>query len=112
MKTKLIAAAVIGIGIALAAPLAGWLIANGHVCWLIALLALWVAGAGLVYDAIRERTEMKTKTLHFDVMLHGRYVCTMHYRYCPLWAIDMGELHDFVVSERPGLKNKPFNIEF
>ena len=52
------------------------------------------------------------KTLTFDVMLHGRYVCTLKYEYCPLFPIDSEELHDFVVSKRPTLRNKPFRIAF
>lgn len=52
------------------------------------------------------------KTLTFDVMLRGRFVCTLRYKYCPLFPIDMDELTDFVLSKRPTLKNKPFNIVF
>lgn len=51
------------------------------------------------------------KTLTFDVMLHGRFVCTLRYRYCPLFPIEERELRDFVVSKRPTLRNKPFRIE-
>ena len=53
-----------------------------------------------------------TKTLTFDVMLHDRYVCTLHYEYCPLFPIEERELHNFVVSKRPTLRNKNFRIEF
>lgn len=52
------------------------------------------------------------KTLIFDVMLKGRYVCTLKYRYCPLWPIEEKELTDFVESKRPTLKGKPYNIAF
>lgn len=52
------------------------------------------------------------KTLTFDVMLHDRYVCTMKYRYCPLFMIDVRELENYVTSRRPSLKGKPFRIEF
>lgn len=52
------------------------------------------------------------ETLTFDVMLHDRYVCTMKYRYCPLFMIDIRELEDYVTSRRPSLKGKPFRIEF
>lgn len=52
------------------------------------------------------------KTLIFDVMLHDRFVCTLRYKYCPLFPIEERELHDFVVSKRPTLRNKPFRIEF
>lgn len=52
------------------------------------------------------------KTLIFDVMLNGRFVCTLKYRYCPLFPIEEKELHDFIVSKRPTLRNKPFNVVF
>lgn len=52
------------------------------------------------------------KELIFDVMLHDRFVCTLKYRYCPLFPIEERELHDFVVSKRPTLRNEPFRIEF
>lgn len=51
------------------------------------------------------------ETLTFDVMLHDRYVCTMKYRYCPLFPVDARELEDYVTSRRPSLKGKPFRIE-
>lgn len=28
------------------------------------------------------------KTLIFDVMLNGRFVCTLRYKYCPLFPIE------------------------
>lgn len=49
--------------------------------------------------------------LVFDVMLYGRYVCTLKYRYCPLFPVDARELEDYVTSRRPSLKGKPFRIE-
>jgi hypothetical protein len=52
------------------------------------------------------------KTLTFDVMLDGRYVCTLRYKYCPLFPVGERELRGFVVSKRPTLRNKPFRIEF
>lgn len=52
------------------------------------------------------------KTLTFDVMLGDRYVCTLKYRYCPLFPIYTDELHEFVVSKRPTLRNKEFIIKF
>ena len=57
-------------------------------------------------------TKDAMKTLIFDVMLHDRFVCTLKYRSCPLFPIEERELHDFVVSKRPTLRNKPFRIEF
>lgn len=29
------------------------------------------------------------KTLIFDVMLHDRFVCTLRYKYCPLFPIEV-----------------------
>lgn len=52
------------------------------------------------------------KTLTFDVMLDGRYICTMRYRYCPLFPISTEELRRFVISKRPTLRDKDFRIEF
>lgn len=52
------------------------------------------------------------KTLFLDVMLNGRFVCTLKYRYCPLFPIDAKDVSDFVISKRPTLKNKPFNVVF
>ncbi len=48
----------------------------------------------------------------FDVMLNGRFVCTLRYKYCPLFPIDSEELAKFVLSMRPTLKGKPFRIAF
>jgi Zn-finger protein len=52
------------------------------------------------------------KNLIFDVMLNGRFVCTLCYKYCPLFPLSENKLHDFVVSKRPTLKNQHFNIVF
>ena len=52
------------------------------------------------------------KELTFDVMLHDRYVCTLKYRYCPLFPVDAEELRKFVISKRPTLRDMDFRIEF
>lgn len=52
------------------------------------------------------------KTLIFDVMLNWRFVCTLRYKYCPLFPIDSEELVKLVLSKRPTLKGKPFRIAF
>lgn len=52
------------------------------------------------------------KTLFFDVMLNGRFVCTLRYKYCPLFPIDIKELVKLVLSKRPTLRGKPFYIGF
>lgn len=52
------------------------------------------------------------KTLIFDVMLNGRFVCTLRYKYCSLFPIDSEELVKLVLEKRPTLKGKPFRIAF
>ena len=52
------------------------------------------------------------KDLIFDVMLNGRFVCTMKYRYCPLFAITPEDIAKFVEEKRPSLKGKNYNIAF
>lgn len=48
------------------------------------------------------------KTLTFDVMLNGRFICTLFYKYCPLFPIDSEELVKFVLEKRPTLKESLF----
>ena len=50
--------------------------------------------------------------LKFDVMLRDKFVCTLTYEYCPIFALTEKEIEDFVVSKRPSLKGKPFYIAF
>lgn len=52
------------------------------------------------------------KTFVFNVMLHGRFVCTLKYKYCPLLPIDFEDLTKFVLKKRPTLKGKGFRIAF
>lgn len=52
------------------------------------------------------------KTLIFDVMLNGRFICTLRYKYCPLFPIEIDKLVKLVLSKRPTLKGKPFRIAF
>lgn len=52
------------------------------------------------------------KELTFDIMLGDRYVCTLRYKYCPLFPIDTDELHEYVLRKRPTLRGKAFRIEF
>ena len=35
------------------------------------------------------------KTFTFDVMLNGRFICTLKYKYCALFPIDFEELEKF-----------------
>lgn len=45
-------------------------------------------------------------------MLNGRFICTLFYKYCPLFPIDSEELVKFVLEKRHTLKGKPFRIAF
>lgn len=37
------------------------------------------------------------KTFVFDIMLNGRFVCTLKYKYCALFPIDFEELKKYIV---------------
>ena len=50
--------------------------------------------------------------IRFDVMLRGRFICTMTYEHCPAFVLTEQEIVDFVISKLPTLRNQPFNIEF
>lgn len=50
--------------------------------------------------------------IKFDVMLGGRYQGTLTYEYCPLFPLDEKDLREFIESQRPTLKNKPYKIAF
>lgn len=52
------------------------------------------------------------KIFKFDIMLHGRFVCTLAYKYCPLFPIKEEELKDFIEKKRPSLVGKNYNIAF
>ena len=52
------------------------------------------------------------KTFVFDVMLNGRFICTLKYKYCALFPIDFEDLEKFVLKKRPILKGKDFKIAF
>lgn len=41
------------------------------------------------------------KTLFLDVMLNDRFVCTLKYKFCPLFPIELGDLKKFIESKRP-----------
>lgn len=52
------------------------------------------------------------KTFVFDIMLDGRFVCTLKYKYCALFPIDFEELKKFILSKKPSLKGKNYRIAF
>ena len=52
------------------------------------------------------------KYLIFDVMLNERFVCTLKYRFCPLFPITPEEIAKFVEEKRPSLRGKNYRIAF
>lgn len=52
------------------------------------------------------------KTFVFDVMLNGRFVCTLKYKYCALFPIDFEDLKKFVLEMRLSLRGKDYRIAF
>lgn len=50
------------------------------------------------------------KILTFDVMLRDRFVCTLKYRYCPLFPLDLKDLERFALSKRPTLRGQQYRI--
>ena len=50
------------------------------------------------------------KTLIFDVMLNGRFICTLFYKYCTLFPIDSEELVKFVLKKTTYIKGQAFFI--
>lgn len=51
-------------------------------------------------------------TFIFDVMLDGRFICTLKYKYCALFPIDFEELEKYVLLKRSTLRGKDFRIAF
>ena len=51
------------------------------------------------------------KTLRFDVMRSGSYVCTLSYKFCPAFPIMEDSLREFVCSKRPALRGMEFCIK-
>lgn len=48
----------------------------------------------------------------FDIMLNGRFICTLKYKYNSIFPIDLEELKEFILNKRPTLKGKDFRIKF
>lgn len=48
----------------------------------------------------------------FDIMLNGRFICTLKYSYNVLFPIDLEELEKFILNEKPFLKGKDYRIAF
>ena len=49
-------------------------------------------------------------TFKFDIMLNGRFVCTLRYKYYALFPIDFEDLKKFILSKKPSLKGKDYRI--
>lgn len=45
-------------------------------------------------------------------MLNERFICTLKYKFCPLFPIELDDLKKFFESKRPSLKGKDYNIAF
>ena len=52
------------------------------------------------------------KIFVFDIMLNGKFICTLKYKYCALFPIDFEDLEKFILSKKPSLKCKDFRIAF
>ena len=52
------------------------------------------------------------ETITFDVLLKGRFVCTMRMPFCPLFPLTTEEIRGFVESKRPSLRGKDYKIIF
>ena len=50
------------------------------------------------------------KEIKFDIMLHGRYQCTLTYKYWPLFPEDEADLRKFAIEQRPTLRHADFTI--
>lgn len=49
-------------------------------------------------------------TFKFDIMLNGKFVYTLRYKYCALFPINFEDLKEFILSKRPSLKGKDYRI--
>ena len=52
------------------------------------------------------------KEFVFDVMLDGRFICTLKYKYNALFPIDFEDLKKFILKKRPTLRGKDYRIAF
>lgn len=52
------------------------------------------------------------KTFIFDIMLNGRFVCTLKYKYYALFPIDFEELKKYILKKRSTLIGKEYRIAF
>lgn len=59
---------------------------------------------------IQENKKSAIKTLFVDVKLGDRFVFTMRYKYCPLFKLDLADLHKKILEKRPSLTGKQISI--
>ena len=50
------------------------------------------------------------KTIVFDVMLNGRFITQVSYKWCPAFPIDFEEILRKIISKRPSLKGKHIEL--
>jgi hypothetical protein len=65
-----------------------------------------------MFPKIKKKGWCAMKTLFLDVMLNDRFVCTLKYKFCPLFPIELDDLKKFIESKRPSLKGKDYRIAF
>lgn len=53
---------------------------------------------------------MPKKTLFIDVMCKGRFVMTFRYQYCPLFTIDLNDVRNKLLAQRPSLRGKQLEL--
>lgn len=53
---------------------------------------------------------MPKETLFIDIMCKGRFVMTFRYQYCPLFTIDLNDVRDKLLAQRPSLRGKQLEL--
>lgn len=52
------------------------------------------------------------KTIYLDIMVGGLFVAQLPYKVNPIFPATEEEVHDYVITKRPTLRNKKFTVEF
>lgn len=53
-----------------------------------------------------------TATVYLDIMLNGKFVKQLPYRYCPLFVIDSEDVKEYVEERMPSMKGRNYIINF
>lgn len=53
-----------------------------------------------------------SKYIHIDIMVNGRYLCTMRKPHCPAFRLSIQELRDYIEKQRPSLAGKTYDVYF